>query len=100
LVLAVAYDCCGMFHAGVACLLIDATIVIGCGLLMALFVPLLAGLNALLGALDGDARRCFPVAAPGRLNLSHLSAGGMRCGDMAPSFDNPSGDIDRHVERS
>jgi hypothetical protein len=47
-------------------LLIDATIVIGCHLLMVLFAPLLAGLNAFLGTLDGDIRWCFPATAWGR----------------------------------
>jgi hypothetical protein len=48
-----------------AYLLIDAAVVISCGLLRALFVPLLADLNALLGVLDGDAEQCFPAAAWG-----------------------------------
>jgi hypothetical protein len=53
--LAVARGLRGVFRASAASLLVDATIIVGCGLLMALFVPLLDGLNALLGALDGDA---------------------------------------------
>jgi hypothetical protein len=59
LVLAIAHDLRGMFGTSTACLLIDAAIVVGCGLLTALFAPLLAGLNTLLGALDGDTRRRF-----------------------------------------
>jgi hypothetical protein len=43
-----------VFGAGTACLLVDATVIVGCGLLTVLFAPLLAGLNTLLNALDGD----------------------------------------------
>jgi hypothetical protein len=48
LALAVACGLYGVFHAGAACLFIDAAVVVGCGLLTALFAPLLAGLNASL----------------------------------------------------
>jgi hypothetical protein len=65
LVLAVACSLRGVFRAGAACLLVDVTIVIGCCLLMALLAPLLAGINTLLGALDGDAGRRFPAATRG-----------------------------------
>jgi hypothetical protein len=93
LALAVANGPRGMFRAGAACLLIDATIVIGCHLLMVLFAPLLGGLNAFLGTLDGDIRWCFPATAWGRLKLGHPSAGGVRGGVVAPSLDSASGGI-------
>jgi hypothetical protein len=99
-VLAISRDLRDMFCTGAACLLIDATVIIGCGLLMVLFVPLLAGLNALLNALDGDVGWRFPAVARGRLKLGHLSPGGARGGDIAPSFDGASGGIGRHMERS
>jgi hypothetical protein len=41
-------------------LLVDANIIIGCDLLAALFVPLLAGLGTLLGTLDDDASPLLP----------------------------------------
>jgi hypothetical protein len=97
LVLAVARNLRGVFRAGAACLLVDVTIVIGCGLLMALLAPLLAGINTLLGALDGDAGRRFPAATRGQLMLG---AGGMRGGDIVLSFGGASGGIGRHAERS
>jgi hypothetical protein len=53
----------GVFCTGAACLLVDVIIVVGCGLLTVLFVPFLAGLNTLLGALDGDAGWRIPTAA-------------------------------------
>jgi hypothetical protein len=53
---------------------------------MVLFVPLLVGLNAHLGALNGDAGWCFPATTRGWLKLGHLSASGVRGGDVAPSF--------------
>jgi hypothetical protein len=62
LALTIACGLCGVFHAGVACLLVDAVIIVGCGLLTALFAPLLAGLNVLLGALDGNVEQRFPAA--------------------------------------
>jgi hypothetical protein len=56
--LAAAYDRCGVLRAGAACLLIDAAIVVGHGLLTALFVPLLATLRTLLSIRDSDVGRC------------------------------------------
>jgi hypothetical protein len=98
LALVVARGLRDVFHAGTACLLIDVAIVIGCGLLMALFMPLLTSLNALLGILDGNAERRFLAAARSRLKLGRLSAGGARGGDVTPSFGGASGGIDRHTE--
>jgi hypothetical protein len=82
LVLAVDHSLHSVFCTGTAYLLIDATIIISCGLLMALFTPLLASLNALLGALDGDAGRHLLAVARGRLKLGHLSASSMRGGNI------------------
>jgi ABC-type uncharacterized transport system YnjBCD ATPase subunit len=97
LVLAVDRSLRGVFRTGAACLLVDVTIVIGCGLLMVLLAPLLAGLNTLLSALDGDAGRRFPAATRGQLMLG---AGGMRGGDIVSSFGGASEGIGRHAERS
>jgi hypothetical protein len=82
LVLVVAHSLHGVFRTGAAYLLIDATIIISCGLLVALFMPLLASLNALLGALDGDVGRHLLAAARGRLKLDRLSAGSVRGGNI------------------
>jgi hypothetical protein len=82
-----------------ACLLVDVDVVVGCGLLTLLFAPLLASLNALLGALDGDAGRRFPATAQGRLKLGCLFADGARGSDIVPSFGDASGGIGRHAER-
>jgi hypothetical protein len=71
---AIAHDIHDRFITGAACLLIDVAVVIGCGFLMGLFAPLLAGLNALLSALAGDDGWRFPTAARGRLKLGRLSA--------------------------
>jgi hypothetical protein len=88
-----------VFGTGATRLLVDVTVVVGCGLLTALFLPLLAGLNALLDALDGDARRRFHATVGGWLKLGRLSAGGVRGGDIAPSFSGASRDVGRHAER-
>jgi hypothetical protein len=60
LALASARGLCGTLRARATCLLVDANIIIGCDLLAALFVPLLAGLGTLLGTLDGDASPLLP----------------------------------------
>jgi hypothetical protein len=99
LALAIAHSLHDVFHTGAACLLVDVTVVVGCGVLTALFVPLLAGLNALLSALDSDAGRHFPATARGWLKLGHFSASGTRGGDIAPSFGGASRGVSRHVER-
>jgi hypothetical protein len=62
LAFAIACGLCGVFRAGAAYLLVDVVIIVGCGLLTALFAPLLAGLNVLLGALDGNVGQRFPAA--------------------------------------
>jgi hypothetical protein len=54
LALVVARSLCGMFDAGAARPLVDATINVGCDLLAALLASLLAGLGTLLGTLDSD----------------------------------------------
>jgi hypothetical protein len=69
-----------------------------CGLLTTLFMPLLACLNTLLGALDGNIGRCFLAAAQGRLKLGRLSDGNAKGGDIAPSFGGASRGVDRYVE--
>jgi hypothetical protein len=46
----------------IATSLIDDSAIISCGLLVALFAPLLAGPGTHLGALDGDVGRRFPAA--------------------------------------
>jgi hypothetical protein len=87
-------------RAGAACSLVDAVAIIGCGLLVALFVPLLAGLGTLLGTLDGDARRRFLAAARGQSKLGRHGAGDMMGGDATPFFGGALGSIGRRVERS
>jgi hypothetical protein len=52
--LAITCGLYGVFSTTAANPLIDVAIDIGCGLLAVLLVPLLAGLGALLGTLDGD----------------------------------------------
>jgi hypothetical protein len=59
LVLTAARGLCGMHCAGAICLLVDAAIIIGGGLLVALLVPLLSGFGTLLSTLDGDAAASF-----------------------------------------
>jgi hypothetical protein len=54
LALVVARSLCGMFDAGAARTLVDATINVGCDLLAALLASLLAGLGTLLVTLDSD----------------------------------------------
>jgi hypothetical protein len=58
LTLAASYDSHGARHDGAACLLVNATIIIGrgCGLLAVLLAPLLAAPGALLDILDNDVR--------------------------------------------
>jgi hypothetical protein len=56
LALAAARGLCGMLRARAACSLVDATIAISCGLLVALFAPLLVGLGTRLNTLDGNAQ--------------------------------------------
>jgi hypothetical protein len=56
LALAAARGLCGTLHARAACSLIGVAIIVGCGLLVALLVLLLAGLGSLLSSLDGDIR--------------------------------------------
>jgi hypothetical protein len=99
LAIAVARGLRGVFHAGTACLLVDAAIVVGCGLLTALFAPLLSGLNALLDALDGDAVHRFLAVAQGQLKLGCFSASGARGVDVAPSFGGACRGVGRHAER-
>jgi hypothetical protein len=79
-------------HAGATHLAIVALIMAGrgCSPLKALFVPLFAAFDALLGALGGDIRQCLLVAARGHLPASRcgakrdrLIAGGALGGDAA-----------------
>jgi hypothetical protein len=83
LMLATAYDCHGVHNNGATCLLVDVIVVIGrgCSLLAVLLAPLLATLGALLGILDDDVGRRFPVAAWGWVKLGHLIADGVLGGD-------------------
>jgi hypothetical protein len=53
LTLAAAHGLCSALCTGAACTLVGAIIIVGCGLLVALLVPLLSGLGALLRTLDG-----------------------------------------------
>jgi hypothetical protein len=99
LALAVSRVLCGMFHVGAACLLIDAAIVVSCVLMIALFAPLLTGLNALLGAPDGDTGRRIPTATWGRLKLGRLIVGSARSGDVTLSLSGACGGIRRHMKR-
>jgi hypothetical protein len=79
----------GAPHTRAACLTIVANSH-GCGLLMALFVPLSTAFDALLGAMGGDVEWRPPVTAQGcllaslgRAKLDHLIAGGALGGDVA-----------------
>jgi hypothetical protein len=99
-VLVVAHDLCGVFDAGVAHPLVDATIDIGCGLLAALFASLLVGLGALLSTLDGDAGQSFPAADRGWLKSHHLGTCSMMGGNATPSFGGALGGIGQRVEGS
>jgi hypothetical protein len=60
-------------HARATRLLVVTIVIAGhkCSLLMALLVPSLATLGALLGILDEDIGRCFPTAAGGQVKLGH-----------------------------
>jgi hypothetical protein len=100
LALAAACGLYGMLCTRVACSLIDATTVVSCGLLVALFVPLLSGHGTLLSTLDGDAGQRFPTAAQGWSKLGHLGAGSVMGGDTTPLFGSALGSIGRRVERS
>jgi voltage-gated potassium channel Kch len=74
-------------------LLIDATIIIGHGLLAVLFASLLAALGGLLGILDGDVGWCSPVATQGRVKLGRLGANNVLSGDSASFFGGALGGI-------
>jgi hypothetical protein len=80
LALPVTHGLCSVFSAG-AIRFIDAAIIIGCGLLAALFAPLLAGLGTLLGTVDSDDGRRFPAADRGWLKSCCLGIGGVMGGD-------------------
>jgi hypothetical protein len=82
--LAAAQDLRGMPHARAAYSLIDATIIVGRGLLAVMFVPLLAALGALLGVMDGDIEQHSPAATRGWVKLEHLDANGVVGSDTAP----------------
>jgi hypothetical protein len=97
LALAAAHGLCGALRARATCSLIDATVIIDCGLLVVLFVPLLAGPGTLLGTLDSDARRRFPAATLGRSKMGHLGTGGMMGGDAMTFFGGALGSIGRCV---
>jgi hypothetical protein len=62
LTLATACDCRGMLHAGATCSHVDATIIIDCGVLVVLLVPLLEALSTLHGILGGDIGQRSPDA--------------------------------------
>jgi hypothetical protein len=83
--LAIAYGGRGVNHIRAARLLVVAAIVVdrGCSLQMVLFVPLLAALGALLGILNDDVGRCFPIAAWGLVKLGHLVVDGLLGSDTA-----------------
>jgi hypothetical protein len=59
LALAVACGICGVHRVGAVYLLIDATVVIDGGLLVALLAPLLSGFGALLSTLDSNTAPSF-----------------------------------------
>jgi hypothetical protein len=86
LVLAVTHGLCGMIGTGAIRSLIDAAVAVGCGLLVALIAPLLAGLGALLSTLDCYTERCFPAADHGWLKSCRLGTDGVMGGDAMPSF--------------
>jgi hypothetical protein len=84
--LATARDLHGMLHARAAYLLVDSTIIVGHGLLVALFAPLIAAHGSLHCILDGKVRWCSPATARGRAKLGHLGADVMSSGDAASFF--------------
>jgi hypothetical protein len=86
LVLAVTHGLCGMIGTGAIRSLIDAAVAVGCGLLVALIAPLLAGLGALLSTLDCYTERCFPAADHGWLKSCRLGTDGVMGGDAMPSL--------------
>jgi hypothetical protein len=86
LTLDVAHGLCGMFSAGATCPIVDAAIDVGCGLLVALFTPLLVSLGALLRTLDDNAGWPFPTADRGWLKSLHPGTGDVMGGDATPSF--------------
>jgi hypothetical protein len=89
-----------VFSATAANPLIDVAVDIGCGLLAVLLVPLLAGLGALLGTLDGDTGLRFPIADRGWSMSRRLGTNGVMGGDAAPSFSGALGGISQCVEGS
>jgi hypothetical protein len=92
-------------HAGAACFLTIAAVVVGhgCDPLRTLLAPLVA---ALLGILDDVARRCLLVAAWGRLPASwvrakfgRLIAGGVLGGDAAQLLGGVPENVIQNLER-
>jgi hypothetical protein len=73
------------YHAGAACLLSAATIIVGhsCDLLKTLVVPLPAALGTQPGVLDGNVKQCLSAIARGWAKLVHLIVGGILGGDIA-----------------
>jgi hypothetical protein len=82
------------------CSHIDDTAIISCGLLVALFAPLLASPSTHLSALDGDAGRHFPAATWGWSKLGCHGAGGVMGGNTMPFFGGALASIGQCVERS
>jgi hypothetical protein len=97
LALAVACGLCGALCTRATCLLIDAAIVIDCGLLTTLFARFLAGLGILLGTLDCGAGWCLPTTVWHRSKWCHI---GMVGGDGTPFLSSALGGTDRCVEGS
>jgi hypothetical protein len=83
-VLAAACGSHDAHHAGAACLLVVATVIIGrgCGLLKVLLAPLPTALGSLPGIMESDVGRCLPTVALGHVELGRLAAGGV-LGDHA-----------------
>jgi hypothetical protein len=88
----VVHGNCDAHHAGAARLSVVVVVIVGRGRspLRMLLVPLLANLDALPGALDGDVERCLLVTTWGhipaswrKMKFSCLVAGGVLGGDVA-----------------
>jgi hypothetical protein len=90
-------------HVGATCLTVVAVVVVGHGHvpLRALLAPLLAALEALLGAVDGDVGQHILAIAWGRLpaslgmtKFSRLVAGGVLGGDTAQLLNGVPENVD------
>jgi hypothetical protein len=101
LMLAAECDNHSAHHDGVACVFVDAIVIVGrgCGLLVALLAPLLAALDALLSILDYDVGRRFPVTALGWVKLGRLVADSVLGDNAAQLLSGVLDGVGRCLER-